>query len=121
MAQARNPARTTMGQLGLHVQDLTSDLSQKLGMGKIAAGASGGVVVSDIDPASFAEDLLFQTGDVIQEINHVAVPNLQSYHREMAKLQPSQDVLFKVKRYDGRGDHVLIVPLAGTIPSAETK
>jgi serine protease Do len=117
----RSGQNNDAGQLGLHVQDLTSDLSQKLGMGKIAAGSSGGVVVSDIDPASFAEDLLFQTGDVILEINHVAVPNLQSYHREMAKLQPGQDVLFKIKRYDGRGDHVLIVPLAGTIPTAETK
>jgi serine protease Do len=106
------------GQLGLHVQDLTSDLSQKLGMGKISAGVSAGVVVTDVDPASFAEDLLFQTGDVIQEINHVPVNNLIAYHREMAKLQPGEDVLFKVKRYDGRGDHVLIVPLAGTIPPA---
>jgi serine protease Do len=109
------------GQLGLHVQDLTSDLSQKLGMGKISAGVAAGVVVTDVDPASFAEDLFFQTGDVIQEINDVPVSNLIAYHREMAKLQPGQDVLFKVKRYDGRGDHLLIVPLAGTIPSAASQ
>jgi serine protease Do len=106
------------GQLGLHVQDLTSELSQKLGMGKITPGSNPGVVVTDVDPASFAEDLLFQTGDVILEINHVTVNNLSTYHREMAKLQPGEDVIFKVKRYDGRGDHVLYVPLAGTIPSA---
>jgi len=104
------------GQLGLHVQDLTSDLSQKLGMGKISAGVSAGVVVTNVDPASFADDLQFLIGDVIQEINRVPVPNLATYHREMAKLQPGQDVLFKVKRYDGRQDHVLIVPLAGNIP-----
>jgi serine protease Do len=109
------------GQLGLHVQDFTSELSQKLGMGRIAAGTSGGVVVTDVDPASFAEDLLFRSGDVIQEINHVPVNNLAAYHREMAKLQPGQDVLFKVKRYDGGGDRVLIVPLAGTVPGPNLK
>ncbi len=107
------------GQLGLHVQDLTSDLSQKLGMGKISAGVAAGVVVTDVDPASFADDLQFAIGDVIQAINGVPVSNLAGYHREMAKLQPGQDVLFKVKRYDGRGDHVLIVPLAGTIPQPD--
>ena len=105
------------GQYGLHVQDLTSDLSQKLGLGKISAGVSAGVVVTDVDPASFAEDLNFATGDVIEQINGVPVNSLVAYHHEMAKLQPGEDAIFKVKRYDGRGDHVLIVPLAGTIPS----
>ncbi|HKQ86885.1 MAG TPA: trypsin-like peptidase domain-containing protein [Candidatus Acidoferrales bacterium] len=104
------------GQFGLHVQDLTSDLSQKLGMGKISAGVSPGVVVTNVDPASFADDLQFLIGDVIEQINSVPVGNLPAYHREMSKLQPGQDVLFKVKRYDGRRDHMLIVPLAGTIP-----
>jgi S1-C subfamily serine protease len=100
------------------VQDLTSDLSQKLGMGKISAGVSAGVVVTDVDPASFAEDLLFMTGDVIEEINGAPTGNLAAYHREMAKLQPDQDVIFKVKRYESSQDRVLIVPLAGTIPSS---
>jgi serine protease Do len=109
---------TDAGQFGLHVQDLTSDLSQKLGMGKISAGVSAGVVVTDVDPASFAEDLLFMTGDVIEEINGAPTGNLAAYHREMAKLQPDQDVIFKVKRYESSQDRVLIVPLAGTIPSS---
>jgi serine protease Do len=109
------------GQFGLHVLDLTSDLSQKLGLGKVSAGAAPGVVVTDVDPASFAEDLQFGTGDVIEEINGVPVGNLASYHREMAKLQPGQDVLFRVKRYNGARDHVLIVPLAGTIPTTSVQ
>src|SRR5690348_125676 len=109
------------GQLGLHVQDLSSDLSQKLGLGKISAGANPGVVVTNVDPASFADDLEFHIGDVIQAINDVPVGNLAAYHREMSKLQPGQDVLFKVKRYDGGGDHVLIVPLGGTIPTASAQ
>jgi serine protease Do len=107
------------GQFGLHVQDLTSDLSQKLGLGKVSAGVSAGVVVTDVDPASFADDLEFHIGDVIEGISGVPVGNLAAYHREMSKLQPGQDVLFKVKRYDGRGDHVLIVPLAGTVPKTD--
>lgn len=106
------------GQYGLHVQDLSSELSQKLGMGKISASANNaGVVVADVDPASFAEDVLFQSGDVIQEINHGIVNNMSSYHREMAKLQPGQDVLFKVRRYASRDDRVLTIFLAGTVPA----
>jgi serine protease Do len=107
------------GQLGLHVQDLTPDLAQKLGLGKMPGGLSpSGVVVSaEPDPASFAEDVLFQRGDVIVEINRVAVTNLNAYHREMAKLQPGQDVLFKVQRHDTR-DRALTLFLAGTVPAS---
>jgi serine protease Do len=109
-----------VGQLGLHVQDLTPDLAQKLGMGKIGSGGNGagGVVVSaEPDPASFAEDALFQRGDVIVEINRTGVNNLGAYHREMAKLQPGQDVLFKVQRHDNR-DRTLTIFLAGTVPAS---
>ena len=114
-------APSDAGQLGLHVQDLTSELSQKLGLGKISAGMNPGVVVSEVDPATFADDLRFQSGDVIQEINRVPVANMSAYHREMAKLQPGQDVLFKVKRYMSRDERVLIIFLAGTIPAANSR
>src|SRR4029077_15754789 len=42
------------GQYGLHVEDLTPDLARKLGMGNLS-----GVVVSEVEPASFAEDVEF--------------------------------------------------------------
>ncbi|HTS11906.1 MAG TPA: Do family serine endopeptidase [Candidatus Limnocylindrales bacterium] len=102
-------------QFGLHAEDLTPDLARKLGMPKTA-----GVIVTEVDPASFAEDLEFARGDVISEINHVLVNSMVDYRREMAKLKPGQDVLFKVARRSD-SDRVLTTFLAGTVPSVTAK
>jgi len=102
-------------QFGLHVEDLTPELSRKLGMPKVA-----GVIVTEVDPASFAEDLNFARGDVITEVNHVTVNSMVDYRREMAKLRPGQDVLFKVARRSD-SDRVLTTFLAGTVPSVTAK
>jgi serine protease Do len=100
------------GQYGLHVEDLTPDLARKLGMGSLS-----GVVVSEVEPASFAEDVEFTRGDVITEINHVPVGGMNDYRREMAKLHPGQDILFKVARR-ADNDRVLTLFLAGAIPAS---
>jgi serine protease Do len=100
------------GQYGLHVEELTPDLAHKLGMGSIV-----GVVVSEVEPASFAEDVEFSRGDVITEINHVPVGGMNDYKREMAKLHAGQDVLFKVARRTDN-DRVLTLFLAGAIPAS---
>jgi serine protease Do len=99
------------GQFGLHAEDLTPDLARKLGMPKV-----NGAVITEVDPASFAEDIGFVRGDVIVEINHVPVNSLADYHTQMSKLKPGEDVLFKVvQRSDP--DRVLTLFLAGTVPS----
>src|ERR1700683_2666622 len=103
----------TPGEFGLHVEELTPDLAHKLGMGKLT-----GVVVTEVDPASFAEEIAFHLGDVITEINHVAINNLSDYRREMAQLKAGQDVLFKVAQR-GNNDRVLTVFLAGAVPAAQ--
>jgi S1-C subfamily serine protease len=95
----------------LHVEELTPDLARKLGMGKLT-----GVVVTQVEPASFAEDIDFSRGDVIVEVNHVAVNGLADYRREMGRLKPGQDVLFKVARH-ADNDRVLTLFLAGAVPS----
>jgi serine protease Do len=100
------------GQYGLHVEDLTPDLARKLGMGNLS-----GVVVSEVEPASFAEDVEFTRGDVITEINHVPVGGMNDYRREMAKLHPGQDILFKVARR-ADNDRVLTLFLAGAVPAS---
>ncbi len=100
-------------QFGLHVEELTPELARKLGMSKVS-----GVVVLEVDPASFAEDLEFERGEVITEINHAPINNLTDYKNEMAKLKPGQDVLFKVARR-GDNDRVLTLFLAGAVPAAQ--
>jgi serine protease Do len=104
--QSEEPA-----QFGLHVEDLTPDLAHKLGMGKLT-----GVVVTQVEPASFAEDIEFSRGDVIVEVNHVPITGLADYRREMNQLKPGQDVLFKVARH-ADNDRVLTLFLAGAVPA----
>jgi serine protease Do len=103
----------TPSQFGLHVEELAPDLAHKIGMSKVT-----GVVVLEVDPASFAEDIEFVRGDVITEINHATISNISDYKNEMAKLKTGQDVLFKVARH-GDGDRVLTLFLAGAVPATQ--
>ncbi|MGB8788064.1 MAG: Do family serine endopeptidase [Candidatus Acidiferrales bacterium] len=105
------PGTAEPAQFGLHVEDLTPELSRKLGLGK-----ETGVIVSEVEPASFAEDIEFLRGDIISEVNHVPVNSLADYRREVAALKPGQDVLFKVVRRDPN-DRPLVVFLAGAVPN----
>ena len=102
-------------QFGLHVEELTPDLARKIGMGKLA-----GVVVTEVEPASFAEEVTFARGDVVTEINRVAVSSLAEYRAQMAKLKPGQDVLFRVARRSDN-DRVLMLFLAGAVPSMQAR
>jgi serine protease Do len=105
----------TPGEFGLHVEELTPDLARKLGMAKLT-----GVIVSEVEPASFAEDIGFNRGNVITEINHAPVNSLADYRSQMAKLKPGQDVLFKVAQPpQGNNGRVLTLFLAGAVPSAQ--
>ncbi|MGA8220287.1 MAG: Do family serine endopeptidase [Candidatus Acidiferrales bacterium] len=99
-------------QFGLHVEELTPDLAHKLGMSKLT-----GVVVTEVEPASFAEDVDFARGDVIIEINHATVSSMADYRHEIAQLKPGQDVLFKVARRTEVPDRYLTLLLAGAVPA----
>ena len=87
------PGQSNGGGLqGVNVQDLTPDLAQQL---NLPAGIHG-VVVSDVDPASpAAADL--QRGDVIQEVNHKPISNVEQYKQALAAAG-DQPVLLLVDR-----------------------
>jgi serine protease Do len=98
-------------QFGLHAEDLTPDLAHKLDMDKLS-----GVVVTEVDPASFAEDVGFTRGDVIVEVNHLPVTSMADYRTQMTKLKAGQDVLFRIARRS-QSNQVLTLFLAGTVPA----
>jgi serine protease Do len=87
------PGESSNGGLqGINVQDLTPDLAQQLNL----PGGTHGVVVSDVDPASpAAADL--QRGDVIQEVNHKSVSNVDQYKQALSGAG-NQPVLLLVDR-----------------------
>src|SRR6202171_2893907 len=65
------PGEATPSEFGLHVEDLTPDRGHRVGM-----DGQKGVLVTEIEPASFADDLGFARGDVITEINRETVSSL---------------------------------------------
>jgi serine protease Do len=104
------PGEATPVEFGLRVEDLSGDRARRLGV----EGQSG-VLVSEVGPASFAEDVGFVRGDVIKEVNQ-AVAGVADYRKVVAKLKPGQDVVFKVMRRQDN-ERFLTLYLAGVVPS----
>jgi len=96
---------------GLHVAGLTPEISRRLGL----SPSQTGVIVGEVEPTSFADDINFLRGDVIIAINHVPITNVRDYETQIAKLRPGEDVLFEVVHPDGTGQQFTVFR-AGTIP-----
>jgi len=96
--------------LGLTVGAVTSEMADRL---EIPAGK--GVIVKDIKPSSFADDVGLTRGDVILEINKQPVNSEEDFTRIASSLKSGQDVVFLVRqRGAGRQDGTIF--LAGTLP-----
>ena len=103
------PGEAVPTEFGLHVEELTPERGHRVGI-----EGQKGVIVSEVEPASFAEDLLFTRGDVITEINRQPINSVADYRA--AVLKPGDDVVFKVLRRQD-GDRMLTVYLSGKVPS----
>ncbi len=97
-------------EFGLRVDSLTPERAARVGM-----EGQRGVLVTDVEPASFADDLGFGRGDVITEINREPISSVDDYKRAVAKLKPGTNVVFKVLRR-GDGDRTMTVFLPGVVP-----
>lgn len=100
-------------QLGLRVEALTPELARRLNM-----ESQRGVVVSEVEPGSFGEDINFFRGDVITEVNREAVTNPTEFRAAVSKLRKGQNVVFKVQRRDsvrGSQPRTLTLFLAGVV------
>ncbi|PYT82819.1 MAG: peptidase S1 [Acidobacteria bacterium] len=105
------PGEAAPSEFGLHVEELTPERGHRVGI-----EGQKGVIVTEVEPASFAEDLLFGRGDVITEINRQAIDSVAEYRAAVSKLKPGDDVVFKVLRRQD-GDRMLTVYLSGKVPS----
>ncbi len=98
------------GKLGLSVHALTNDMADRLDM-----PAGKGVIVQDVKPGSFADDVGLARGDVILEINKQSVNSEEEFNRVASSLKSGQDVVFLV-RQRGAGQQAGTIFLAGTLP-----
>ncbi len=96
--------------LGLSVRALTQEMADRL---EVPAGK--GVIVQEVKPGSFADDVGVARGDVILEINKQAVNSEDDFNRVSSTLKSGQDVVFLV-RQRGAGRQGGTVFLAGTLP-----
>jgi serine protease Do len=95
---------------GLNVRKLTPEMADRL---QVPVGK--GVIVQDVKPNSFAEDVGLGRGDVILEVNKQTVNSEEDLARIESSLKSGQDVVFLVRQrgstqQDGTGF------LAGTLP-----
>jgi serine protease Do len=104
------PAQAAPADFGLRVEDIGSN-----GTRRSDFHDSHGAVVSEVDPATFAEDVGFMRGDLIQEVNHGAINSAADYRKAAAEFKPGQDVVFKVLRH-ADNERMLTIFLAGVVP-----
>jgi serine protease Do len=108
--EAGEEAGPKASKLGLSVRALTSEMADRL---EVPAGK--GVIVQDVKPGSFADDVGVARGDVILEINKQAVNSEDDFNHVSSTLKSGQDVVFLVRqRGSGRQDGTIF--MAGTLP-----
>ncbi len=105
-------AQPAASKLGVTVRNLTPDLAQRL---DVPAGK--GVIIQDVKPGSFADDIQLQRGMVILQINKQPVNNESDFQRIESQLKPGQDVAVLVRQGGQNGGTVL---LGGTLPANST-
>jgi serine protease Do len=94
--------------LGITVKSVSPELAERM---DVPAGK--GVIVQEVKPGSFAEDVSVSRGDIILEVNKQPVNSEDEFHRLESSLKSGQDVVFLVKPR-GRGSSTVL--LGNTLP-----
>ena len=100
----------TPSKFGATVRSLTPDMADRLGV-----PSGKGVVVTDVKPGSFADDVGLGRGDVILEINKQPINSDADFNKIQGTLKSGQDVVFLV-RPRGSGPQDGTIFMAGTLP-----
>lgn len=95
---------------GVTVRKVTPEMADRLDM-----PVGKGVIVQDVKPGSFAEDVNLGRGDIILEVNKQPVNSEEEFAKVESSLKSGQDVVFLVRsRGSTRQDGTIF--LAGTLP-----
>jgi serine protease Do len=81
------------GYFGITAQEITSEIARQLGIAH-----SSGVIISDIENGSPADNVGLQQQDIIIQVNKVKVTSMKEYVREMSKAVEKKNVTLLVKR-----------------------
>jgi serine protease Do len=78
---------------GMNVQDITPQMARQLGI-----PASKGVIVTEVEEGSPADEVGIQSRDIILQVNKVNIGSLKDYQREIAKPSSKNSILLLIKR-----------------------
>jgi len=106
------PGEGTQAKFGISIKNLNNSLRESL-----AYKGPAGVVVTEVETGSFAEDIGLQANDIITNINRQAVTSSDELIRLQSTLKPGEAVAFRVMRAAGTRNQQEWTPLflAGTL------
>ncbi len=92
-ARGESPEQRGEEPLGLRVSALTPEIAQRFNIGETA-----GVIVTDVQGGTPAEEAGVRVGDLIKEINHTPVDTLADYNAALKRFQKEKSLQFFVWR-----------------------
>src|SRR6266513_1890924 len=91
-----------VGKLGLQVQDITKEISERLHLGD-----AKGVIVTDVADNSIAAAQGIEREDVITEVDGKPITNVRSFREALSKADPKRGVLLYLDRQGSKTFAVL--------------
>jgi serine protease Do len=109
--EAVKPEGTTVS-FGISIMNLGDQRRDTMGLKQ-----TGGVLISEVEPNSFAEDIGMRPNDVLTAINNHQVTSTDDVKRIQQGLKPGDAVAFRVLRRTDRNSGWQPSFLAGTLPA----
>jgi len=80
-------------EFGMTVQDITPQIARQLNIPK-----STGVIVTDVEEGSPADDVGIQPRDIILQINKTNIHSVKEYQKEISKQSAKNSIMLLIKR-----------------------
>ncbi|MBW1696026.1 MAG: DegQ family serine endoprotease [Deltaproteobacteria bacterium] len=80
-------------ELGIRAENITPEMARRFNLSE-----TEGVVVSSVKPGSKGAEAGLMVGDVIKEINHISIKNVDDYKEAIAKIDKGETIQMFVKR-----------------------
>jgi serine protease Do len=91
--------------LGMKVREITPEIAKSLGLTE-----SSGVVITEVQDSSPAADAGLKPGDVILELDHASMSNVDTFDKKIQEYKKGDIILFLVKRQNSTLFLTLKVP-----------
>jgi serine protease Do len=79
-------------QFGIAAQDITAEMARQLGI------ARDGVIVTEVQGGSPADEVGIQPQDIIVQVNRIKISSMKDFNREIIKAAGKKSVTLLIKR-----------------------